>query len=101
MVVEIRLTNTPRNIPMARPPNTTKKKEKNAIAMCSAWIVYNGCLDRHLKLIAYFEARNSEHGVVEDHRDTIIEERLTKHEEVEVGVNTDILEDREDSHRVN
>ena len=54
-----------------------------------------------LGTITYLQVRNAKHGVIEDHRDTVIEERLAKHQEVEVGVDTDILEDREDSHGIN
>ena len=40
------------------------------------------------------------HHVVEDHRHPVVEDWLAKHEEVEVGVDTDLGEDGEDGDRV-
>ena len=41
------------------------------------------------------------HCVVENHGDSIIEETLTKHQEVQADVDVDLFEDGEDSHRIN
>ena len=35
--------------------------------------------------------QQGDHGVVEDHRDTIVEQRLAKHEEVQSNIDVDLL----------
>ena len=48
----------------------------------------------------FVHVHQGDHGVVKDHRYSIIEERLAKHEEVEAKVDVNLLKDRQNSHWV-
>ena len=68
----MKLTNKPLMTPIRKPPKTTKKKERNGHEyFCDT----NTC---HIK--------KSNHGIVKYNCNTIIEEGLSKHKEVEAHV---------------